>query len=45
LRTNDQVLLCGSLANLNQLQELLAPFKPVPLSIPVVKAGETEALK
>jgi CPA2 family monovalent cation:H+ antiporter-2 len=45
LRTNDQVLLCGSLANLNQLQELLAPFKPVPLSIPVVKASETEALK
>ncbi|MBW4480376.1 MAG: cation:proton antiporter [Tolypothrix brevis GSE-NOS-MK-07-07A] len=45
LRTNDQVLLCGSLANLNQLQQLLAPFKPVPLSIPVVKAGETEALK
>ncbi len=45
LRTHDQVLLCGSLANLNQLQELLAPFKPVPLSIPVVKAGETEALK
>ncbi|MBD2605460.1 cation:proton antiporter [Scytonema hofmannii FACHB-248] len=45
LRTHDQVLLCGSLANLNQLQELLAPFKPVPLSIPVVKAGETETLK
>jgi monovalent cation:H+ antiporter-2, CPA2 family len=45
LRTHDQVLLCGSLANLNQLQDLLAPFKPVPLSIPVVKAGETETLK
>ncbi len=45
LRTHDQVLLCGSLANLNQLQDLLAPFKPVPLSIPVVKAGEAEALK
>jgi CPA2 family monovalent cation:H+ antiporter-2 len=45
LRTHDQVLLCGSLANLNQLQQLLAPFKAVPLSIPVVKAGEAEALK
>jgi monovalent cation:H+ antiporter-2, CPA2 family len=45
LRTHDQVLLCGSLANLNQLQELLAPFKPVPLSIPILKAGETETLK
>jgi monovalent cation:H+ antiporter-2, CPA2 family len=29
LRTHDQVLLCGSLANLNQLQDLLGPFKPV----------------
>jgi CPA2 family monovalent cation:H+ antiporter-2 len=45
LRTNDQVLLCGSLANLNQLQQLLAPGKQVPLSIPVVKAGEAEVLK
>jgi len=45
LLTHDQVLLCGSLANLNQLQQLLAPLKPVPLSIPILKAGEAEALK
>lgn len=44
LRIHDQVLLCGSLANLNELQELLAPIKQTPLSIPMVKADEAEAL-
>jgi monovalent cation:H+ antiporter-2, CPA2 family len=45
LRANDQILLCGSLSSLNQLEQLLAPTNQVPLSIPVVKAAEAEALK
>ncbi|MHC5675274.1 hypothetical protein, partial [Nostoc sp.] len=45
LRVGDQVLLCGSLTGLSQLEELFAIASSVPLSIPVVKAGEIEALK
>ncbi|KAB8320107.1 sodium:calcium exchanger [Tolypothrix campylonemoides VB511288] len=45
LQLHDQVLLCGNLASLNQLVQLLTPVREIPLSIPVVKAGEAEALK
>ncbi|BAZ22690.1 putative potassium/proton antiporter [Kalymmatonema gypsitolerans NIES-4073] len=45
LQVHDQVLLCGSLVSLNQLVQLLVPGTEIPLSIPVVKAGEAEALK
>ncbi|ARV58144.1 sodium:calcium exchanger [Nostocales cyanobacterium HT-58-2] len=45
LQIRDQVLLCGHLPSLNQLVQLLAPASEIPLSIPVVKAGEAEALK
>lgn len=45
LRLSDQVLLCGNLSGLNQLQQLFAVVSQVPLSIPVVKASEAEALK
>jgi CPA2 family monovalent cation:H+ antiporter-2 len=45
LQVRDQVLLCGNLLCLNQLVQLLTPRSAIPLSIPVVKAGEAEALK
>jgi monovalent cation:H+ antiporter-2, CPA2 family len=45
LQVRDQVLLCGNLLSLNQLVQLLDPRSELPLSIPVVKAGEAEALK
>ncbi|GAB1539889.1 hypothetical protein NUACC21_25570 [Scytonema sp. NUACC21] len=45
LQARDQVLLCGSLPSVNQFVKLLAPDTEVPVSIPVVKAGEAEALK
>nr|WP_225225820.1 cation:proton antiporter [Komarekiella delphini-convector] len=45
LRLGDQVLLCGSLPSLNQLQPLFVPSSPMSLSIPVVKASEAETLK
>lgn len=45
LRLGDQVLLCGSLPSLNQLQPLFASTSAVSLSLPVVKAASTEALK
>ncbi|MBH8575736.1 cation:proton antiporter [Nostocaceae cyanobacterium CENA369] len=45
LRDGDQVLLCGSLPSLNQLQPLFASVSKVPLSIPKVKPGESQALK
>lgn len=45
LRLGDQVLLCGSLPSLNQLQPLFASTSAVSLSLPVVKASEAEALK
>ena len=45
LQVWDQVLLCGNLPSLNQFAQLLASGSEIPLSIPVVKAGEAEALK
>ncbi|MBE9209028.1 cation:proton antiporter [Nostoc sp. LEGE 06077] len=45
LRVGDQVLLCGSLPSLNQLQPLFAPANKVPLSIPIAKANEAQKLK
>jgi monovalent cation:H+ antiporter-2, CPA2 family len=44
-RNGDQVLLCGSLPSLNQIQPLFAVVSDKPLSIPVVKVEETEILK
>jgi len=43
LRANDQVLLCGSLNGLNQLQPLF--INQLPLSIPMVKARDTQVVK
>ncbi|MBD2342782.1 cation:proton antiporter domain-containing protein [Anabaena subtropica] len=37
LRTGDQVLLCGSLPSLNQMQPLFAVVSEIPASIPVMK--------
>jgi CPA2 family monovalent cation:H+ antiporter-2 len=45
LKVHDQVLLCGSLYCLNQLQQLFAAKTGTPLSIPIVKAAEAESLK
>ncbi len=45
LRIGDQVLLCGGLTGLSQLEQLFAIASSVPLSIPMAKAGEVEALK
>ncbi|MBW4501841.1 MAG: cation:proton antiporter [Scytonema hyalinum WJT4-NPBG1] len=45
LQVRDQVLLCGNLFCLNQLVQLFTPGREIPLSIPLVKAGEAEALK
>ncbi len=45
LRLGDQVLLCGSLTGLSQLQQLFAIATLAPLSVPIVKAAEAEALK
>lgn len=45
LQARDQVLLCGNLLSVNQLVQLLAPGTETPLPIPIVKAGEAEALK
>jgi CPA2 family monovalent cation:H+ antiporter-2 len=45
LRASDQLLLCGSLPSLNQLEQLLTPTTETPLTVPIVKAGEAEALK
>jgi CPA2 family monovalent cation:H+ antiporter-2 len=45
LRVGDQMLLCGNLLKLNQLQPLFAPQGVLPLSVPIFKAGEAEALK
>ncbi|MCX7595276.1 MAG: sodium:calcium exchanger, partial [Fischerella sp.] len=43
LQAQDQLLLCGSLPSLNQLEHLLAPSTSP--SIPVVKAAEAEGLR
>ncbi|QLE54865.1 cation:proton antiporter [Nostoc sp. TCL26-01] len=40
LRNGDQVLLCGNLLRLNQLQPLFASVSEIPLSIPIVKTKE-----
>ncbi|MDF5716263.1 MAG: cation:proton antiporter [Rhizonema sp. NSF051] len=45
LQVYDQVLLCGSLPSLNRIEQLFIPVNTASLSIPVVKAGEAEALK
>ncbi len=46
LQIRDQLLLCGTLPALNQLEELLSPQPLQPLaSIPIVKAAEAEALR
>ncbi|QIR39395.1 sodium:calcium exchanger [Tolypothrix sp. PCC 7910] len=45
LRDGDQVLLCGSLESLNQLQPLFAASEALPLSLPIINADEAEALK
>ncbi|MEO0844562.1 MAG: TrkA C-terminal domain-containing protein, partial [Cyanobacteria bacterium J06643_5] len=46
LQNRDQLLLCGRLFALNQLEEQLSPPNNQPvLSIPVVKAAELEALR
>ncbi|MBP5972992.1 cation:proton antiporter [Brasilonema sp. CT11] len=45
LQVHDQVLLCGNLLSLNQVVQLLVPESKIPLSIPIGKAGEAEALK
>ncbi|KYC39346.1 sodium:calcium exchanger [Scytonema hofmannii PCC 7110] len=45
LQARDQVLVCGSLVAVNQLVQLLAPETLAPLPLPVVKAGEADALK
>jgi CPA2 family monovalent cation:H+ antiporter-2 len=40
LRAGDQVLLCGRLPNLNQLEQLFIASCGVPLAVPIVKAVE-----
>jgi CPA2 family monovalent cation:H+ antiporter-2 len=45
LRVGDQVLLCGNLPNLHQLQPLFTVARKVPLSIPTVKVEESQSLK
>ncbi|MBD2449817.1 cation:proton antiporter [Nostoc sp. FACHB-152] len=45
LRVGDQVLLCGNLPNLNQLQPLFTVARKVPVSIPTVKVEESQSLK
>jgi monovalent cation:H+ antiporter-2, CPA2 family len=45
LQIRDQLLLCGSLSALQHLEQLLAPAMRPQLSIPAMKAGETEKLK
>ncbi|MUH01641.1 sodium:calcium exchanger [Scytonema sp. UIC 10036] len=44
LQARDQVLVCGSLVAVNQLVQLLAPETTAPSPVPVVKAGEADAL-
>ncbi|MBU7587092.1 MAG: cation:proton antiporter [Nostoc sp. TH1S01] len=45
LKVGDQVLLCGSLPSLNQLQSLFTAANKMPLSIPIAKASEAQTLK
>lgn len=44
-RTGDQVLICGSLPNVNQLQQLFTTSCTLPVAIPVVKSEEVEKLE
>ncbi|AFY46157.1 Kef-type K+ transport system, membrane component [Nostoc sp. PCC 7524] len=44
LRDGDQVLLCGSVPTLNQLQPLFAAISEMPLSIPIMKARELKTV-
>ncbi|MEA5570272.1 cation:proton antiporter [Calothrix sp. UHCC 0171] len=45
LQVRDQLLFCGTLSALRQLERLLAPSSDVvSLSIPIIKAGTTETL-
>ena len=45
LQVSDQVLLCGGLTGLSQLEQLFGVANKVPLSVPIVKASKAEALK
>ncbi|ALF51999.1 sodium:calcium exchanger [Nostoc piscinale CENA21] len=45
LKVGDQVLLCGSLPSLNQLQSLFTAPNKMPLSIPIAKASEAQTIK
>ncbi|MBD2594002.1 cation:proton antiporter [Nostoc spongiaeforme FACHB-130] len=45
LKVDDQVLLCGSLPSLNQLQSLFTTANKMPLPIPIAKASEAQTLK
>ena len=45
LRSSDQLLLCGSLPSLSQLEQILGVDISVALDIPRVKSAESEALK
>ncbi|OCQ94456.1 sodium:calcium exchanger [Nostoc sp. MBR 210] len=45
LKVDDQVLLCGSLPSLNQLQSLFTTANKMPLSIPIAKASEAQTIK
>ncbi|WP_413199109.1 cation:proton antiporter [Nostoc piscinale] len=45
LKVGDQVLLCGSLPSLNQLQSLFTTANKMPLSIPIAKASEAQTIK
>ena len=45
LQLFDQLLLCGNLASLSQVEQMLTGSPLPELAIPVVKAGEAEALK
>lgn len=42
LREGDQVLLCGNLPGLNQVQQLFAPVDGVSLVMPIMKSDQTE---
>jgi monovalent cation:H+ antiporter-2, CPA2 family len=45
LQLFDQLLLCGNLASLSQVEQVLTGSPLPELAIPIVKAGEAEALK
>ncbi|HLO84028.1 MAG TPA: cation:proton antiporter [Nostocaceae cyanobacterium] len=45
LKIGDQVLICGSLPTVNELQQLFTASCGLPLAIPVVKLEETTALE